>query len=530
MKKSMSFAALIITLAIMISMMVIPASAAGPYTITINGTAEGHTYEAYQIFTGDLSTEGVLSNIEWGSGVNGATLLPLLKADNAFIKDGNNSFASASTAEAVAQVLSTWSPDSVHLDRFAELVGKSLATASGSSSASGTTYTISGLDAGYYLVKDTSVPDTNEGDMYTKYIIRVVRSVEVSPKGGVPTINKTVHTALDGTYKSYEDASVGDTVYFKLEGTLPSNYISDYAMYYYKFSDTLPTGLTFSNVEAVYILHANDTTTNVDASAFSAENAGQTVNVTFTDLKTSIPTLLASDKIVVKYSAKLNENAVIGSTGNVNSAKLFYSNDPNQDAGETPNTGVTSTTSATVYTFNMAVSKVDGINTSKKLAGAEFLLYRNFVSGSNTTKLYAQITNGVISGWTENSVDATKLVSSSDSATLGQFSVAGLDSGIYYLEETKSPSGYNKLDSAVRVTITANYASKVITTLTFDVDGVPGTGDIATGTVNVSIRNNAGATLPSTGGIGTTIFYVAGILLIAAAAAVVIIRKRSEAK
>lgn len=517
------------------SMLVLPASAAD-YTITVNGTAAGHVYAAYQIFKGDLSAEGVLSNIKWGEGVNGPALLAALQGDDAFGAGSANQFGACTDAASTAKAVSAWSPDSLILDRFAEVVGKNLATASGTSTnPSGNTYTISPLQPGYYLVLDTTMPD-NTGDAYTKYIIRVVRDVEVSPKGSVPAVTKTVHTAMDGTFKKYEDATMTYNVFFKLEGTLPSNYATDYPQYRYKFVDTLPAGLTYANNVTAFILHSTDATTPIAASAYSVDVddvTRKTITFDFGNLKDSLPALLASDKIVVKYAATLNENAAIGATGNTNGVVLHYSNNPNQDGDVLdPDMGKTASDSATVYTYQLDVTKVDGIDTSKALAGAVFRLYRNDTDAHGVTiRRYAEVTDGKLTGSTTTPPAITEPLSTTDKTLLtsgaqGKFSVIGLDAGIYYLEEIKAPDGYNKMADPVRVTITPEFSANALTALKSDVDGVPGTGYADTGIVPVLVKNNAGATLPSTGGMGTTLFYVVGVVLMLGAVAVILAKKR----
>ena len=505
------------------SMLVLPASAAGEYTITINGTAANHEYQAYQIFSGNLSSDGRLGDIAWGSGVNGSNLLAALKADPFFGDDAANLFSSCTDAYSVSLVVAAWSPDSANLDRFAEVVGENLNTLAGTSSASGTTYTIAGLNAGYYIIKDSNdAPEQDTGDAYTKYIIRVVRNVEVSPKGSVPTVSKTVHTAKDGTFREYEDVAMTYSVWFKLEGTIPTNYI-DYAQYSYKFVDTLPSGLTYVTDSVIaYILHADDTTADIDPAKYTAVLTGQTLTVDFGNVKTSLPALLASDKIVVKYSATLDGDApVIGGTGNVNSVYLLYSNDPNQSANDpNPSLGKTATDTASVYTFRLDVTKVDGIDTTKVLPNAQFRLYRN---ESDTVRRYAKVdATGMLEASVYDVNDASTLTTDAQ----GKFSVIGLDAGIFYLEEIKAPDGYNTMKDPVRVTITPEYVSNVLSSLKSDVDGVPGTGYADTGIVPVLVKNNASATLPSTGGMGTTLFYVVGVVLMLGAAAVIIAKKR----
>lgn len=534
MKTMKNLFASLLAVMLMAAMLVIPASAAGEYTITVNGNHTGHTYKAYQIFSGTLSNTGVLADIEWGTGVKGNELLAALQSDAAFGTGTANSFINCVDAEAVSKVVASWSPDSATLDRFAELVGENLSTIAGTSTnPSGTTYTIEGLDAGYYLVMDIDVPegdDANEGDAYTKYIIRVVRNVQVSPKGAVPTVTKTVHTSENGTYREYEDTTVTYDVWFKLEGTLPSNYTTDYPQYRYQFVDTLPGGLTYKKdassnnyILYAYILHDNDTTTAIDTSAYTVDVTGQVLTVSFANLKTSLPDLLTTDKIVVKYSATLNTGAVIGGTGNVNRVILKYSNDPNEPASETdPSMGTTAADTAKVYTYQLNVTKVDGIDTTKALSGAQFYLYRNVDA---STKVYAKVdANGKLIDSVSTKADASVLESDAD----GNFTVSGLDAGTYWLEEIKAPDGYNKMDDPVRVTITPEYTNDALSALKYEVDGVAGTGNHTTGAVSVQVKNNAGATLPSTGGMGTTLFYIIGIALMAGAVVVLLAKKRTN--
>ena len=535
MKTMKRFLSSLLVVMLIAAVLVVPASAEEEtYKITINGTATGHTYEAYQIFSGSLSTTGVLSNIAWGSGVNGPALLTALQGDDTFKKDDVNQFAAAGSAEAVAKVVAGWANDEPVLDRFAELVGENTTTAAGQSTADTTTktkYTISGLVAGYYLVKDvTESGNMSVGDAYTKYILRVVRNVEVSPKGSVPSVTKTVHTAVDGTFKEYEDAAMGHTVYYKLEGTVPSNY-TDYAQYKYKFVDTMPAGLTYQNIAAAYILHNNDKTTTIDASAYNVNANEQTLTITFANLKSSLTQLLPGDRIVIKYAAKVNQNAVIGNgstTGNVNSVVLEYSNNPNEASTvETPSMGKTTADTAKMYTFQLDITKVDSLDTSKPLAGAQFRLYRNEVKEGVTTKVYAVIKDGKVTG-TTTSISGENAATVLTTGTDGKISIAGLDSSIYYLEEVKAPDGYNAMTAPVRITITPTYTNNVLDALAYDVDGVPGIGNAVNGVVSVNVKNTAGATLPSTGGVGTTIFYIAGAALMIGAGAVLAAKKRTQ--
>lgn len=536
MKKLKTLFSVILAFALMVVIALPVRAAETTHTLTIEGTKTGHIYEAYQIFSGTLSTEGatagVLSNIDWGSGVDGTDLLEALQAETGFGEGANNLFSACNNAEDVAKVLAGWADDSANLDLFAECVGDHLTTTY-TTSTGGTTlengiakYILSGLQSGYYLIKDQN-DSVTEHDYYTKFIVRVVRDGQTAkPKGDVPTVEKGVNTSLSTTFGEHVDVNVGDTVYYKLDGSLPSNY-GAYENYKYVFEDTLSQGLSYAKIEQVYILHQSGNSTDITTGYTQVyDEAARKLTITFKNLKTAYPNLLASDHIVVKYSATLNSSAVIGGAGNDNKVVLKYTNDPNYGGFG----GTTPEDEAKVYSFKLDLYKVDGSDTSKKLGGAEFYLYRNMVDESGATvKQYAIVIDGKLTGWTENKIAATKLVSSSaEGDTKGLISVSGLDQGTYWLVEEKAPEGYNKIDTDVQVTITAGYTGSVLTSLSCKVDSIDGTGDVSNGTVTLQVRNNAGSTLPSTGGIGTTVFYVLGSILVLGAVILLVTKRRMQ--
>lgn len=549
MKTARKVLAMVLAVMLLAAMMVVPAGAAtGAYQVTINGTSANHTYEAYQVFAGTVSVDAnsnlILSSIEWGDGVNttiavdGKTLLQAVAAIS--YDDGTTvttPFVSCTTAQMVADELAKYSNNGAIANLFAAVVGKYLSTPSGALTRSDTTYTIGSLAAGYYLIRDvnSSVPDA-ANQLYTKYLITVVGNSTVTVKGSYPTVTKTVHSSPTGTFKACEDASIGDTVYFKLSGSLPSNF-GDYSQYYYQFTDTLPAGLTFENYDYdtstpeteqvhVYILHSDDSEVTIPTSAYTAVyNSGDNVlTVTIENLKALGLDVHTDDYIVVKYSAKLDADAVIGKgtggSGNQNSVKVTYSNDPN--AANNAHKGYTTASTASVYTYQLDVTKVDSSNTATTLANAEFYLYKTSTSGT----VYAKVTGGKLESWGAKA-DATKMVTDAS----GKISIAGLDAGTYYLEEDKAPDGYNKLVAPVQVTIAAAYSGAEMTTLTVEVgDSAAVAGDLTTGVVGISVENKSGTTLPSTGGIGTTIFYALGAAFVLAAITILMYKKRTDAK
>lgn len=510
----------------------------GGFTITINNPDEGkagtakHTYGAYQIFKGDLATLGgdkILSNVQWGDGVKGAELLAALQANDKL----STKFAKAKTAADVAEAMDGMTTEEA--EAFAEEAVKHLGTVSGTSTQDAAPYTITGLQAGYYLVKDDAEV---EGDgAITKYILQVLANETVKMKASVPSVEKKVFeedykedNGYGEGYNDIADYDIGDKVPFKLFGTLPSKY-ADYDTYKYVFHDTLSDGLTYDGNAKVYTEPGHrDVTSN-----FTITSLGNELTVSIDNLKTVISEYSADAKVVVEYTATLNENAKIGLPGNENKVSLEFSNNPyDEGTGKTPEDKVI------VFTYELDSTKVDGKDHDKKLKDAEFVIYKE-VEG---TKYYATVADGKVSGWTtsgptineDNTVtygdEATKLVSDGN----GLFKVTGLDDGTYYLLETKAPAGYNRIQDPIKLDIEATTDNgqnwngtpdSALTKLTIAVnDGEPTEGEVTGGLVKTDIENNQGATLPSTGGIGTTIFYVVGSILVLFAVVLLVTRRR----
>lgn len=546
-----------------------PVFAAEPVSLTIQGEKANHTYEAYQIFSGDINASGVMTNIVWGTGIaDGAALLAALKADTTEIVNGMDpsqvssmatEFAAANNAEDVAKVMKNWGDNAERIDYFANFLyekGYLTATPTATTTSSTTTYVFSSLQPGYYLIKDEddSIADTAY-DFYTKFIIDLTTSTDVAVKGSVPKVDKKVSETLTGTYSESISNQLNKTHYYEWTGYIPAD-IEDYEHYYYKFTDTMSKGLTFERFEKIVIAHAGGSETVIyDASLTNpVVNAGlqpdvmnhvagadsTTVVVEWTDLLAKYPTLLTSDKIVVKYSAHLNEHAVIGGAGNDNKVNLTFSNNPHDidDKGKTPDDD------ATVYSFKLKVNKVN--QSDEPLAGAEFVLFHYHtvntyapdgvtITGTKNVEMYAIVNAaGKITGWTEDINVATKLTTLAD----GLIKVEGLKDEIgYFLRETKAPDGYNKLNADIKIVIdggyTTNATDDVLSYLKYEVDGKAtelNGADAAPGEVSTKVINKSGTTLPSTGGIGTTLFYLVGGLMVAAAAVLLVTKKRMSAQ
>lgn len=394
---------------------------------------------------------------------------------------------------------------------------------------------------GYWMIVDTTKIEGNDTNSLIIVDTKGQDEITVTPKTSVPTVDKEVQENSTKDWGDSADYNIGDNVPFKLTGTV-SEYYDYYETYKFVFHDTLSNGLTLAEGFGV-----ENVTVKVDGveieSGFTVVTSGLddgcSFHVVFDDLK-DITSVKAGSKITVEYTATLTSGAVIGNDGNLNSVHLEYSNNPNDEQGG--ETGKTPDETVVVFTYELDVDKVDGSSEnegtySKHLEGAWFVLYRTDAEGE---KEYAAINeNGKLTGWTSEmpthqNGDSTangNLKSGED----GKFEIIGLDAGIYYLEETVAPAGYNLLTKPLKLTITATVSdeatsaegTKQLTELEVAVDdGDAQDGDVATGTVSIIVENNSGTELPSTGGMGTTIFYVVGGILVAGAAILLVTKKR----
>lgn len=526
MKHTRKLASLLLALVMVFAL----ATTAFAANVTNNTT---HSYNAYQIFSGtQADSSGPLGDVKWGSGINSDAFLAELQTDSRFIvvADGANIFASSTTALDVSAVLGGYQDNSDVAKAFANVAAKHLTlefTAIAADDAS------VNLDAGYYLLVDTSTP--GEGDAMNSALLQVTNKgdITIEKKYNVPSVDKSVKDT-DNQWGEAADWEIGSNVPFQLVGTLPSNY-ADYETYKYVFHDTLAAGLQYNGDVKVYVENGETKTelgTGFTVAPDAAATAGGgTLTVTFENLK-NISDVSASSKIVVEYTAKLLSTAVIGQPGNSNKVKLEYSNNPNYTGeGTDIPTSNTPEDEVLVFTYELDVTKVDGQDTTKPLSGAEFVLLN-----SDKTKV-AKVSGGKFVAWvdvptagkdgTVTYPEGTTLTSGSD----GKFVIAGLDAGSYYLRETKAPAGYNLLKDDISVTIAATLDktedNPALTALTISVDNGEATkGDPASGIVSTNVVNNSGAQLPETGGMGTTIFYVLGGVLVLAAVVLLVIKKR----
>lgn len=491
MKKVRSILSVFIAAVMMFTLLGVSAFAKDSYTITINNEKTGHEYAAYQIFKGDLSDK-TLSNVEWGEGVDGAALLEALKADELLKED----FKDCETAADAAEKLATFGNDSAKAQKFGKLAAENKKTVTGTSNFAESKYTIGNLPAGYYFVEDTKNPEGLE-DAYTRYIMDVVRDVEVEPKSVTTTVEKEVKEGE--AWQKLADASIGEEVEFRLTATVPANAKKDYDTYKLIFHDTLSKGLTYKDIVSVNVNDVED----LDLKAnFEDKGTGEkgVHNFDFT-IEDVIEKLSDKEetKISIIYKATVNTDAIIGKPGNPNEVYLEYSNNPNgEELGRTANK------KAVVFTYKLDGNKIDGKEKEVKLKDAEFVL-KNEEGKFWTTE----------GNWVASQEEATVVKSDGE----GKFAFTGLDEGAYTLIETKAPVGYNTAkDTEFTVTrewIDANKEDGTYTELKInDVAAA----NLEKGVLAIDVENFKGSILPSTGGKGTVMLYIGGAILIAAGA------------
>lgn len=573
--------AVLLAMAMAVSVLCTGALAADNYTLTIQDANQNHKYTAYQVFAGTVDANKKLSVTGWGSGVDTSQKVgekTLVQAIQEITDESNNKpFEGKNEPGDIAAALGT-ATDNAVTTAFADVVanyvtGDGYSTTDWTPAADGTPahYKITNLTGGYYFVK--SANDADKTDVAnTRYMLEVVGDATVEAKNGVPTVDKTVQNTnnIDKNFADTTTAQVGQTVNFKLTGTLPSNY-DYYKSYEYIFHDTLSEGLTLTDAQkgALFVkvyASQDEATQDKDGSSSTVGtklDAGDyTVTVTpnsdakttslkvaFDNLKTiqkGNTALITKDSvIVVYYSATINGSATAGSAGNKNSVKLEYSNDPN-----TTGTGTTKSDEVSVFTFKLDITKVKKGETTTKLPGAKFVLSRDAnlkidVADKDTDLTNTSVTDNLIkvTGTTPNYVinDGTNasaagqyiMETAAAGDNLGKLNIAGLNKGVYYLYETKAPDGYNRITEPIKIEITEATTTKgndnrfSVTSLKFKINnGDEKDGTTTDGVISANVENTSGSTLPSTGGMGTKLFYTIGGILMAGAAIVLVVRKR----
>lgn len=497
----------------------------------LNGT---HGYSAFQIFKGVISKDNMtLSNVEWGRNIpHYEDFLAKLKEDPTL----GNLFNEADDVQDVLAVISQWSESDNNSIAFARFVCSYLYPDANANPKPVYTDHTGGFniqEPGYYLIVDTTY--FNPGDFYHAYnsffLLNVPQApyvVLVNHKVVKPYVEKEVYDNQDGTneagFGSSADHAVNEEFQFKLTATLPAS--PDRAYDYYKeyavlFNDTLSNGITYDRLDSV-VIKSNGIPYDItnDSSMYEVDDSRLESDHYFVvgipDVKACGAGLNLNDgaTITVTYTAHLNDNAAVnstsGSTENKNKVQLQYSNNPRNSAywGFTPESEVR------VYTYQLNNTKYrDDDTQGNELGGAGFKLYSD-ADCKNEVKLY-QKDNFYFPIKDATDKDAVEMMISGQD---GQFNVKGLDAGTYYLRETNPPKDYSACDD-----------TKIVISATHDEHNVNLSGE---SNLNNKIINKkaGGITLPSTGGIGTTIFYVVGGGLMVAAIVLLVTKKRMENK
>ena len=527
-------------------------AAEGDVTITIGSettpASVGDVYAGYRLFDETEATVGEKTNVAYQKRTNWNHYDKVAEA----IKGVDSSATLTADSKVDDFVAAIGKFDSTKTKRFAENLYKSLkedgvaADANSAAVAAGAFSTTLSGPQGYYLIVQTTAAN-DAGKTMSAVIVNTAgqAGVTVSPKKDTVTVSKKVQENMDGVknpasednWGTAADYNIGDYVKFQLTGSLPTDY-ADYTSYEYTFHDTADQGLTFVNDTThpvkVYAVNDNnkvelkqDTLTGYQV--LTSDINGETFNVKFADLKKAqaektedTVNITSSTQIVVEYYAQLNKNAVLGSNGNQNKVYLQFSNNKYGEG-----TGKTEEHKVTVFTFKLEVTKYGKTDSDKEaLNGAGFTLYKATKvnpADSDYAKVGDEVqhTNGNV------------------------FDFTGLDSGYYKIVETTTPKGYNTIDP-ITFTVTATYNSAdepgTLTDLTVTdvkVGGVAsaeqtftvnrGTGEAGTAQIKTDVVDIPGSKLPSTGGMGTVLLYVAGIavFVLAGATLVMALRRRN---
>ncbi len=535
MKKVFAAAAAIATVFGLAATTVATANAADGATLTVS-TADakfvGKTVNAYKMFSATVGGEGANKAVSYtltdtwkpffmdstASGLNGATGANVNDKANEYVSElaGDNLVAFATKASNWAQT------------QAKNITADKTATVSAGATNGNYTATFTGLDYGYYVVAVPGATLANTSGQYATLVSVDSTNVNANIKGSLPTVDKKVQ--VNGNGADTADAKIGDTLTFTLTSTIPD--MSAYDTYTFNFKDTLSKGLTYGDITSVTVEGVDaplvkDTDYTVTTTPAAAGNTLLTVGMT--DFKNKQQTN-AGKKITVTYTATLNENAVVGGAGNVNSATIQYSNDPSSTG-----TGESEPNKVRVFTYGFTVDKYTGDNyndAATRLAGAEFTLT---AKGDTSAIKFVQVNAGSA---TEDAVYRVAKAGETAGTTTtittpanGKVVFQGLKNGEYTLTETKAPAGYNKLASAIGVKVNGSNdgtdTTNATVNITYNNDNNDTTYDQTASNGVIPVQNKSGAILPGTGGMGTIAFTVIGVLVIALGVAWTLKRKNA---
>lgn len=539
-----------------------------------DGTAHKHTYEAYQIFKGTVG-DGAVGSIQWGDGVDAAKLIEkTFDVDfeggygKAFAEMSNYEANPIAGAQKFADIIASFKTDSPQMYKLSRIIEDCLYEDKAIQQINATTNTIKFPEAGYYLIKDIESSPTPDSYASTAYLMKVISAAttSIAAKADTPKIDKSI-VDEDGDKVKSNTASIGDTIKYQFDTAVPQ--MQGYDKYYFVIYDTMDEGITYKNNLTIkldgLVMDSSkyEVTIGNDADNDKTQNTKENLKIVFYDFIQYKDK--ANKKIVITYDGELNEKANIGSVGNDNTVYLQYSNDPNIDGGGNskpgkPNepgdgapTGITPDKKVTTYTTELRIKKVD--ENGDPLNGAKFKITGDGIKSAtvvtkdtfveDTNGEYYKLTSGlytktaptadtseyyvpnkkytITSESTTSTKNADKYYVESEVSADGFLYLKGLNQGDYTITETEAPAGYNKADS-IQFTISADLTNGCVWSVNKDnIDNFEG-GFVLT------VENKKGTTLPSTGGIGTTIFYVGGSFLLLGAAGLFINKKRKGAK
>ena len=535
MKKVFAAAAAIATVFGLAATTVATANAADGATLTVS-TADakfvGKTVNAYKMFSATVSGDGGSKAVsytltdEWKPFFKNSTASGLTGATDENVNDKANDYVSKLTGKdlvAFATKASNWAQTKTN-----GITAGATAMVSADATDGKYTATFTGLDYGYYVVAVPGATLANTSGQYATLVSVDSTNVNANIKGSLPTVDKKVQ--VNGNGADSADAKIGDTLTFTLTSTIPD--MSAYDTYTFNFKDTLSKGLTYGDITSVTVEGVDaplvkDTDYTVTTTPAAAGNTLLTVGMT--DFKNKQQTN-AGKKITVTYTATLNENAVVGGAGNVNSATIQYSNDPSSTG-----TGESEPDKVRVFTYGFTVDKYTGDNyndAATRLAGAEFTLT---AKGDTSAIKFVQVNAGSA---TEDAVYRVAKAGETAGTTTtittpanGKVVFQGLKNGEYTLTETKAPAGYNKLASAIGVKVNGSNdgtdTTNATVNITYNNDNNDTTYDQTASNGVIPVQNKSGAILPGTGGMGTIAFTVIGVLVIALGVAWTLKRKNA---
>ena len=521
-------------LALVIAVMVLAASMSIAFAenVTITGPSEigTHEYEVYQLFVGDIDGN-TLKNVKYGTNhANYVADTFVSQADLKTLTDIANETNQQAILDVVEPLITGSPVDTIK---------------AGHTSAS--------VAPGYYVIVDKAgtAAANAEDYSYSLSIVTLVKPLTIQPKADTPEVIKKIddkndsETTADLNKQKIDSADydIGDAVPYHLEGTLATN-VDKYKKYHITFEDTLEAGKFSACSDPVITMDgaalantADYTVTTTYTQAVSANGFKVKIEFVPTSGNLTLPASLNGKVIKVDFNATLGEGANIGADGNVNTVVLKYSNNPNDDNGGEE--GTTPEDTVIAFTYKLVVNKVD--QSGAELEGADFQLEKYISDSDSWVVISRKTTNAVADDTTTPDVDESK------EATV--FTFTGLDDGIYKLTETKTPANFNGIqpitfkvtgthteivDPLDKSTKKDSSGAYVLTALTGTVTTESQNQDATFATETTSgkitgltttITNASGINLPSTGGIGTTIFYIGGGLL-ALAAVILLVTKR----